>query len=259
MSRRSSGAAVRGAAERLKRRQRRRRRVAIGLTVLLILAIGLVATWFLWFKDSSLVAIEDVRVVGLQELGRSGDAEEIEQATRTSVQAMTTLNASEEDLRQDLATFPRVADVEIVTDFPSTATVELSVRTDGSILGEGGQALLIADDGTILGTAEGIEGDLPTLDGERPAADASRLEGRNLSKAVVLGAVPSELRPFVVSASSGEQGVEVELTNGLILIFGDDTRVDQKWRAAASVIADPELSGATAIDLTFPLRPAVRF
>lgn len=256
---RGSTSAVKGAAEKLQRRQRGRRRAAVALLALLLLAVALVATWFLWFRDSSVVSIQEVRVVGLQELGEEGDAEEIEQAARTSVGGMTTLNASESDLEGDLSVFPRVSGVEIDTDFPSAATVAISVRGDGSILGEGSQALLIADDGTILGSAEGVEGDLPALEGDRPAADATSLEGPDLSKALVLGAVPAEIRPFVVSASSGEQGIEVALTNGLTLVFGDDSKAEAKWRAAASVIADPELSGATSIDLSYPLRPAVRF
>lgn len=259
MTRRTTTTAVKGAAEKLKRRQRRRRRTAVILVGLVVLAVALIATWFLWFRDSSLVAIEQVRVVGLDRLGENDGALEIEKATRASVEEMTTLNASEADLRGDLSTFTRVSDVEIRTDFPSSATVEISVREDGSILGEGSQALLIADDGTILGRAEGREGDLPALEGERPEPGAIRLGGRDLSLAVVLGAVPSELRPYVVAASSGEKGIEVELTNGLILIFGDDSSVDAKWRAAASVIADPELSGATTIDLSYPSKPAVRF
>ena len=259
MTRRNASTAVKGAAEKLKRRQRRRRRILVLLFCLVALAVALVATWFLWFRDSSLVAIEEVRIVGLERLGENDGAVEIEQATRAGIGGMTTLNASEDDLREDLSTFPRVSDVAIRTDFPSSATVEISVREDGSILGEGSQALLIADDGTILGGAEGLEGDLPALEGERPAPDATRLEGRDLSMALVLGAVPSELRPYVVAASSGEKGIEVELTNGLVLIFGDDSSTGAKWRAAASVIADPELIGATKIDLSYPSRPAVQF
>lgn len=259
MSPTASGATVKGAAEKLRRRQQRRRRVFAILLGILLVAVALAAAWLFWFRDSSLVGIDEVRIVGLGKLDDEAEAGEIEQTARVAVGEMTTLNASEEDLRADLAAYPRVADVELTTDFPSAATVEITVRQDGSVLGEGSQALLIADDGTVLGRAEGLEEDLPAIEGDRPAADATRLEGRDLAKAVVLGAVPSEIRPYVVVASSGERGVEVELTNGLVLVFGDDTDIEDKWRAAASVIADPELSGATAIDLTYPARPAVRF
>lgn len=253
--------AVRGATEKLYRTRRRRRRIAITVLGLIAIAIGLVATWFLWFRDSSVVAIEQIEVVGLEELGGSSEAEEIEEVVRTGVGRMTTLNASDGDLKEDLLPYARVADVRIRPDFPSSATVEVTVRRDGSVLGEGSQALLIADDGTILGPAEGLEDELPTLEGERPVSGATRLRGRDLSEALVLGALPAELRPFVTGADSDEveRGVEVEMTNGLTLIFGDDSRAAEKWKAAASVMADPELSGATSIDLSYPDRPAVTF
>lgn len=259
MSRRPRSTAIKGAAEKLQRRQRRRRRVAILLVTLVVLVIGLAASWLFWFRDSSFVAIEQIRVEGLRELEDEGEAGEIEQAARLSVGQMTTLNASDAELEEDLAGFSRVSDSTIETDFPNSATVVISVRGDGSVLGEGSQALLIADDGTILGSAEGVEGDLPVLSGDRPPAGATRLEGRQLGEAIVLGAVPAELRPFVAGASDGEKGIQVELTNGLTLIFGDDSDASAKWRAAASVIADPGLSGATEIDLSYPKRPAVRF
>jgi hypothetical protein len=50
----------------------------------------------------------------------------------------------------------------------------------------------------------------------------------------------------------------VVLSNGLVLLFGDASRAIEKWKAAASVIADPELSGADYVDLSVPRRPAVR-
>ena len=47
--------------------------------------------------------------------------------------------------------------------------------------------------------------------------------------AIVLGAVPTEIRPFVDSSRLGEEGIEVELSNGLRLIFGDDSKSSSKW------------------------------
>jgi len=52
--------------------------------------------------------------------------------------------------------------------------------------------------------------------------------------------------------------VEVTLSNGLVLAFGDPTQIDLKWRAAAAVIADPGLTDAVYVDLAVPRRPAVR-
>ena len=197
MSRRPGPTAVKGATEKLHRRQKRRRRFVVLLFSLLALAIALGATWFFWFKDSSLVAIEQIRINGLTELQDESEAAEIERATISTVGQMTTLNASEADLEEALTGFPRVADTDLRTDFPDSATVVISVREDGSVLGEGSQALLIADDGTILGSAEGLEEELPALGGERPEAGATRLEGRQLGEAILASAdEPEQVRVF---------------------------------------------------------------
>jgi hypothetical protein len=51
--------------------------------------------------------------------------------------------------------------------------------------------------------------------------------------------------------------VVVELDDGLTMLFGDSTHVDQKWRAAAALIADPNFDTSGYVDLTVPRRPAV--
>ena len=53
-----------------------------------------------------------------------------------------------------------------------------------------------------------------------------------------------------------EKGVTVEMRDGPTLIFGDATRVRDKWDAAARVLADPAARGAAYIDLRLPDRPA---
>jgi cell division septal protein FtsQ len=83
------------------------------------------------------------------------------------------------------------------------------------------------------------------------------VEGRTLDQALVLGAVPRELQSFVEKSGFGSDGVEVTMTNGLLLIFGSSSAAVEKWKAAASVIADPDLGDVGYVDLTVPRRPAV--
>jgi hypothetical protein len=71
----------------------------------------------------------------------------------------------------------------------------------------------------------------------------------------VLAAVPDALRPYVDSSGYGESGVEVTLTTGVELIFGDASQVAKKWRAAAAVLANPEVTSLDYVNLEAPGRP----
>jgi hypothetical protein len=53
-----------------------------------------------------------------------------------------------------------------------------------------------------------------------------------------------------------EHGPVVQLRNGPSIYFGDSTRLDAKWAAAAQVLADSRSAGAAYIDVTDPERPA---
>lgn len=228
--------------------------------MLLLLGVGLAISWFTWFRDLPLFEIREVEVTGTESLSSSEERKEAEALTgavRTSLGGMTTLHVRQDELEDALARWPRVAGVQVETDFPNGATARLELREDGAVIGEGEDAVLVATDGTLLGPAgEGTE-TLPRLGGEPPPDDRTGLGGPRLSQAIVLGAVPTEIRPFVAGSRIGEQGIEVELSNGLLLIFGDDSKPSAKWKAATTVIADPELAGAGYVDLTVPWRPAV--
>lgn len=225
------------------------------LTGVLILGVAIFAGYHYWLRDSSLVAISDLTIKGVATDSEEG--KQIRDAVELAVGEMTTLHLKPEVLNEELARFPRVRSVDLQSSSPHSATITVDERTDGSVFEVGSDALLIATDGTVLGTAgEGTES-LPKIgSGDPPAGD--QLEGRTLAQALVLGAVPTELRSFVEESDFGTDGVEVTLSNGLVLGFGDAAKSDQKWRAAASVIADPDLSGASYVDLSVPRRPAVK-
>lgn len=241
-------------AEIARRRERRRRRLRLLGFLTLILALCLAAGYQFWLRDSSLVAIRNLEIVGVTVKNREG--QQIKGAVELAVDQMTALHPRPELLDEELSRFPRVASARIDVSLPDSATVSVSLRENGSRFGHGADALLIATDGTVLGPAGDQAEELPQiLTGDRPQGD--RLAGRALTQALVLGGVPRELRSYLAESDLGEKGVEVTLANGLVLIFGDDTQVEQKWRSAAAVIADPNLEAASYVDLTVPRRPAV--
>ncbi|MGK2931717.1 MAG: cell division protein FtsQ/DivIB [Solirubrobacterales bacterium] len=246
---------VQHTAELARKRERRRRRFTVMAVLLLLAGVGLFAGYQYWLRDSSLVEIRDLQVDGVTTETEEG--KQIRDAVEVAAGEMTTLHLKPEVLDEELSRFPRVRSASIEASFPNSATVTVDQRTDGSVFDTGADRLLIATDGTVLGSAgEGTE-TLPEIEAGDPPA-GPQLEGRTLVQALVLGAVPTALRSYVVGSDFRKDGVEVTLSNGLVLLFGDASKADQKWRAAASVIADPDLYEAGYVDLSVPRRPAVR-
>lgn len=246
---------VQHTAELARRRERRRRRVVMFAAGGLIAAVAIFAGYTYWLRDSSLVKIKDLEVVGVS--SHTEEGAQIVNAVEVAAGEMTTLHLKPELLREELARFPRVESAEIESDFPNGATVTVTERGNGSTFETGSEELLIATDGTVLGTAGAGTESLPKITAGDPP-EGPRLEGRTLVQALVLGATPSALRAFTEKSDFKKDGVEVTMSNGLVLLFGDASKADQKWKAAASVIADPDLYDASYVDLSVPRRPAVR-
>lgn len=135
-------------------------------------------------------------------------------------------------------------------------TPRVRLPIPAATIGSGPEVVVVASDGTILPWfPPPEEGSLPELPlSEVP--DGGRLAGPALAQARVLGAAPAALRPFVASSSYGESGVDLLLRSGIELRFGDATRLEEKWRAAAAVLAVPETEALDYVDLHAPRRPA---
>ena len=87
---------------------------------------------------------------------------------------------------------------------------------------------------------------------------AGKVSGDALEIASVMGAAPEELRELVEEVSiGGQEGVQVTLRGAIPLYFGGSDRADQKWAAAAAVLADPKIDMLTYVDVRVPERPAV--
>jgi cell division septal protein FtsQ len=123
-------------------------------------------------------------------------------------------------------------------------------------IGKGEEAVGVAANGAIvrwLPLPE--EPPLPRLPLEGPPK-GGQLRGPALEQVRVLAAVPDELRPYVESSRYGESGVDVELTTGIELRFGDASQAARKWQAAAAVLANPSITTLDYVDLYAPDRPS---
>jgi len=142
-----------------------------------------------------------------------------------------------------------------VRDKTVAATVE--VPQIAAQIGEGEGAVLVASNGEVIRWSYRPQHlHLPLLPLSEPPK-GGRLKGTAREQAEVLGAVPPALRRFLASSRYGESGVDVELSSGIELRFGDSSQAARKWEAAAAVLADRSVTTLSYVDLHAPSHPAV--
>ena len=237
-TRRGSRSLVATLSPKLKRR----------LLMALALAVVLAAGYQLWLRDSSLVAVEEVSVTGLT----TKDAERVRATLTSAAHSMTTLHVRHDELEQAIAAYPVVRALEVSTDFPHGLVIHVVEHRPAALVG----GLPVAGDGTILRGLP-VEGRLPTI-AVKADVRGSHLKGPTaLHAARVAGAAPAALRSRLERIElRSQEGIVVELRDGPELYFGDATHVRAKWIAATRVLADPDVAGATYIDVRLPGRPA---
>jgi cell division protein FtsQ len=217
------------------------------------LIVALAVAYFGWFRDSGLVAVERVRVEGVS----GADHEQIVTALTDAAEGMTTLHVREDQLEAAVASFPTVASVTADADFPHGLVIDVDERRPALVAVSDGGEVPVAADGTALPGIPVDDLELPRVEVEE-IPPSGRLEGDALEQALILGAAPEPLAPLIESASMDERyGVVVELRAGIPVRFGTSEGAKPKWAAAAAVLADPNLTAISYLDVRAPGRPAV--
>jgi cell division protein FtsQ len=215
-------------------------------------AIVLAGGW-LWLRDSGLVAVKKITVLG----ATGPQADKIRSALSDAAENMTTLHVRTASLRRAVSPYPNVRDVRVATHFPHAMTITVLSARPAAVLAGGGSQAVVSTDGTVLrGSFD--QGALPTIQVDAAPPPGGHATGRLTLAAVrAVAAVPAPLRSRVSKAFwTGAHGLEMDLRNGPLLIFGDAGRTEDKWYAAARVLADPSSKGADYLDLRVPERPA---
>lgn len=226
-------------------------RWAIGLTAAAVL---LAAGYLLWFRDSSLVRVEKVRVEGLS----TKDAPRIRKALSEAGRDMTTLHVRPDELAKAVSAYPAVSSVQATTDFPHGLRITVVEQSPAAMLVlPGGDKVAVAADGTVL---EGVEGHgrLAQVALGAPVPGARLRDPEALGYVRVAAAAPAALATEVLAIEQREGGdIVARLRAGPQLVFGDGARLEAKWAAAAAALADGSSAEAGYVDLRLPERPAV--
>jgi cell division protein FtsQ len=216
----------------------------------LLLGGGALAGGWLWLRDSSLVEIREVTVVGQ----RGPEASRVRRALEITARRMTTLHVRSDDLRAAVRPFPIVKAVRVDVDFPHRVRVIVEQYVPVGSVRMGSKRILVAADGTLLRNTPSRK--VAAIPLSRAPAGDRLTEGRAVMIVRFLTIAPRRLRSRIARAYVGPQGLTAELYNGPTLYFGLPRRLTAKWAAAVRVLGHPSSQGATYLDVRVPERPA---
>ena len=223
------------------------------LVVLAAIATVLGAVYTFWFRHSDFVAVEAVRVEGIDP--RANDGDELAAALEEAALTLTTLDVQPEVLERAAAPFPLVADIRAEAEFPHKLTIHVVTRRPVARIGSGEDARAVDASGVILPTLDLANFDLPRLPLDEIPAHV-QLEGGVADQVAVFAAAPTPMLELAQESRSTPEGVEVVMPGGIELRFGSPRKAADKWRAAAAILADPDLVEVGYVDLTSPSRSA---
>jgi len=218
----------------------------------LVIVAALLAGAWLWLRDSSLVAVKRVTVLGVS----GPDAAQVRSALILAARDMTTLDVSPDDLRSAVAQFPVVKDLQVSTQFPHGMRIRVIEQVPVGVVVVAGRRISVAGDGTLLHDVPPAP-NLPTIPVRVPPGGARVSPGDGRDEVAVLAAAPYPLLVRVNEISrSGPHGLVLQMRGGPSIYFGDASELTAKWAAVSGVLADPGSAGAYYIDVTDPRRPA---
>jgi cell division protein FtsQ len=225
-----------------------RRRLIAALLVTALLA----AAYLFWFRDSSIVRVERVQVIGLSS---APDAPRLRAALTDAGRGMTTLHLDQARLRDVVADSPVVHAIEVTPDFPHGLLVRVIENKPVALLSAGGHNVPVAADGTLL---EGVDAKttLPTIRTTELPGGRRLGSGGALDRVTVAAAAPPALLAKVTSITiQPGKGFVAQLSNGPVVWLGGQARLEAKWAAVAAVLAQESSQGAAYIDARLPERP----
>jgi cell division protein FtsQ len=223
------------------------------LAALLVVAALLGALYMLWLRDSSLVRVEHVKVSGLP---ASPDAVRVREKLVAAAERMTTLHVDADALRRAVADEPTVHSISVQADFPHGLEIDIVENQAVALVVGPGRSFAVAADGSVLDGPK-VPSGLPIVRVVSLPAGHRLPNGSTHDRVAVAGAAPSRILSRIDSVTIERgRGVVAQLKHGPVVIFGRPLDLEQKWAAAAAVLAQHSSAGATYIDVRTPDRPA---
>jgi cell division protein FtsQ len=218
----------------------------------LVVAAALLGGGWLWFQDSSLVAVEHVEVTGPS--GPDGGA--IRAALDSAARSMSTLDVQTNRLYAAVSAFPVVKKLEVSTQFPHGMRIHVIEQLPVAEVAFGGARVGVAADGTVLHDLARLP-TLPRIHVAVPPGGPRLTEPAALSALAAANAAPRALLLRIsLIFTSAQHGLVAQLRDGPAVYLGAADDLAAKWSALVAVLADSASAGASYIDVTDPDRPA---
>ena len=238
--------AVPSSARRFMARARQRRLRAampwlIGAGVLL--AAGALA-WVVY--GTAVLGVREVRVVGAEALPVD---QVLAAAAVRPDRPLARVDLDEVGARvRDL---PAVDRAVVTRSWPSTVVIEVVERVAVAAVPSGGAFLLIDDEGVPFRTVAAPPAGLPLARLGTPAAG----DENTASALTVLAALSDELREQLVAVSvASPVRIRLELRQGRVVVWGDDTDSDRKSTVATALLREK----GNEIDVSAPRVVSIR-
>jgi cell division protein FtsQ len=227
------------------------RRTRLTILALLVVAVLGGGGW-LWFRDSSFVAVQKVTVTG-----ESGpDAAAISSALQSSARSMTTLDVQIARLYAAVAAYPVVQSLKVTTQFPHGMVIRVIERPPVAMVIVAGHREAVSADGSLLHDLTPAPA-LPRIGLAVPPGGPRLSDPQTLEELAAVTAAPRPIRArIVIMRLVAGPGLVASIRHGPAIYLGDATQLRAKWASAAAVMADPGSVGASYIDVSDPRRPA---
>jgi len=226
-------------------------RLRVKLIVAALATVLLLGGAWVWLRDSSLVAVKRVTVMGVS----GPDAGQIRSVLTLAARNMTTLDVKLGQLHTAVAPYPMVKDLRVSTQFPHGMRIRVVEQLPVAALVAGGQTVAAGADGTLIRDAPTAS--LPEVP-VRAFPGGDRVTDQTaLAALALLAATPGRLEAKISQVTtSAPHGLVVQLRSGPVIYFGTPSLLHAKWVAATAVLGTPTSAGAAYIDVTDPARPA---
>jgi cell division protein FtsQ len=234
------------------RRQEGRRRLRLLVSVIAVSGLA-AAGW--GATRSPLLDVDGIDVVGAHRTPR----EEVQRASGIRFgEAM--VDVDEEGATRGVAALPWVGRVTVERRWPDSVVIEVVERDPVAAAPAAGDGWALIDaTGQVLGLLPSAPSNLLALDGIAPAGPpGSVLGGPAADLLAVAAAVPADLRPRVAAVQAGaEGGVELRLQPEGTLRLGPPRQLEEKFRAALTVLGQVDTNALATLDVRIPDSPVL--
>lgn len=209
-----------------------------------MLGTAMLAGWLLW--GTSLLGVRSVEVAGADLVA----AEEV--VAVAGVDHRTPLlRVRESDVAERVGQLPAVASVQVHRQFPDTVVIEVVEREPVAAVSTGGEFALVDAEGLLFHELPRPPAGLP----EVVVSDAGDAGEQIRAALTVLAALAPPLREQLLTVMvTGPVSIELELSSGWTVIWGDEHDSELKARVVAALL-DQE---GEIIDVSAPQVVSVR-